>query len=111
MKILEGNGTGDPPKLKRNQKLRLHSYGGTGHLDVTYKKRFEHSFDRPYYIYVTKANGSVIMVDIRDCEIVETIDPTACTCARLTETWTPEDRAALCGHVKDCPRFHENFGK
>lgn len=32
-----------------------------------------------------------------------------CTCDKLTASWTWQDRAALCGHVKDCPRFEENF--
>lgn len=32
-----------------------------------------------------------------------------CTCDKLTATWRWEDRAALCGHLKECPLFHENF--
>lgn len=33
----------------------------------------------------------------------------ACTCDGLTKTWRPEDRAALCGHLPQCQRHHENF--
>lgn len=32
-------------------------------------------------------------------------DPKACRCDILTKTWRPEDRAALCGHIVDCPQF------
>lgn len=33
-----------------------------------------------------------------------------CRCQELTKTWRAEDRAVLCGHVKECPRFKDNFG-
>lgn len=33
----------------------------------------------------------------------------SCTCEALTSTWRSEDRAALCGHLKDCPLFASNF--
>lgn len=32
-----------------------------------------------------------------------------CACDELTKSWRWEDRAALCGHLKECPLFHENF--
>lgn len=32
-----------------------------------------------------------------------------CTCDELTKSWRAEDRAALCGHLAQCPRHHENF--
>jgi hypothetical protein len=36
------------------------------------------------------------------------LEPTACTCAEHTHR---DERAALCGHVSQCPRFPENFGR
>jgi len=32
-----------------------------------------------------------------------------CECDKLTRNWCAEDRWSLCGHVKECPRFPENF--
>lgn len=110
MKILQGRETEEPPKLKRNQKLRLHhgySWQGLATEDVTYKKLVSPR-QRPYYIYVTCSNGSIKLVDIRDCEIVLPVEE-ACACDELTKSWKYEDRAALCGHVKACPRFQDNF--
>lgn len=68
VKILQGNETGEPPRLKRKQKLRYHR--AEGHVQtVTYKKLFN-ARERPYYIYVTCSVGHVFVADIRDCEIV-----------------------------------------
>lgn len=40
---------------------------------------------------------------------IEEVTPLECQCERLTASWSAPDRASLCGHVKECPRFFENF--
>ena len=32
-----------------------------------------------------------------------------CTCDKLTMKWPAAEKAALCGHLKECPRFPDNF--
>jgi hypothetical protein len=39
------------------------------------------------------------------------LTPDTCKCSELTQHWTAEDKAALCGHVNGCPRFEENFAE
>lgn len=36
-------------------------------------------------------------------------DPNECTCHILTTNWHHAEKGALCGHLKECPRFPDNF--